>query len=152
VAHPPSKTEDRYWNAYPGARVDSDAPLYQLFDRELWADFSFTERYPARDELCRYFDHIDGKIGFSRDTEYNKRVVGARFDEGARLWTVRCEDGAEARARWFIPAIGFAAKAYIPTIKGAETFAGEMHHTAVSVAESRRADVAMASNRRRARG
>lgn len=24
-----------YWNCYPGARVDSDAPIYQLFDKEL---------------------------------------------------------------------------------------------------------------------
>ncbi|KAK1017426.1 hypothetical protein LTR33_019428, partial [Friedmanniomyces endolithicus] len=24
-----------YWNCYPGARVDSDTPIYQLFDKEL---------------------------------------------------------------------------------------------------------------------
>jgi len=22
-----------YWNCYPGARVDSDTPIYQLFDK-----------------------------------------------------------------------------------------------------------------------
>jgi hypothetical protein len=35
-------------------------------------------------------------------------------------------------ARWFIPAIGFAAKAYIPVIEGMKDFKGVMHHTAVS--------------------
>lgn len=34
-------------------------------------------------------------------------------------------------ARWFIPAIGFAAKAYIPTMDGMNDFKGIMHHTAV---------------------
>ena len=121
-----------YWNCYPGARVDSDAPLYQLFDKEMWDDFSFTERYPARDELTRYFDHIDDKIHFSEHTEYNKRVEGAKFDEGENKWTIVCKDGAKAKARWFIPAIGFAAKPYVPKYKGAENFKGQMHHTAVS--------------------
>lgn len=120
-----------YWNCYPGARVDSDAPLYQLFDKEMWDDFSFTERYPARNELTRYFDHIDSKIHFSEHTEYNKRVDGANFDEDEQKWEVRCKDGSRAKARWFIPAIGFAAKPYIPKYKGMERFKGQMRHTAV---------------------
>ena len=47
-------------------------------------------------------------------------------------WTITCEDGSSAVARWFIPAIGFAAKAYIPTMEGMGDFKGIMHHTAVS--------------------
>ena len=121
-----------YWNCYPGARVDSDAPIYQLFDKELWEDFTFAQRYPDRSELCRYFDHIDAKINFSKDTEYSKRVQGARFDDMTNKWTVVCSDGTRAICRWFIPAIGFAAKPYIPKIPGMEKFTGAMHHTAVS--------------------
>ena len=33
-----------YWNCYPGARVDTDSPIYQLFDKELWKDWTFKER------------------------------------------------------------------------------------------------------------
>lgn len=112
--------------------MDSDAPLYQLFDKEIWQDFSFHERYPDRNELCRYFDHIDSKVRFSEHTEYNKDVKSARFDDGTNKWTIECADGSRARARWFIPAIGFAAKAYIPKIEGMDEFKGIMHHTAVS--------------------
>ena len=43
-------------------------------------------------------------------------------------------------ARWFIPAIGFAAKAYIPTMEGMGDFKGIMHHTAVRPLSSSRAD------------
>jgi len=117
---------------YSGARVDSDAPLYQLFDQEIWQDFSFQERYPDRNELCRYFDHIDSKIKFSEHAEYNKNVQSARFDEEMNKWTIQCQDGSSAMARWFIPAIGFAAKAYIPKIEGMKDYKGVMHHTAVS--------------------
>jgi len=103
-----------------------------LFDKEIWQDFSFHERYPDRNELCRYFDHIDSKIKFSEHAEYNKNVKSARFDEITNKWTITCEDGSSALARWFIPAIGFAARAYIPTMEGMGDFKGIMHHTAVS--------------------
>ena len=29
------------------ARVDSESPIYQLFDRELYEDFTFSEKYPS---------------------------------------------------------------------------------------------------------
>lgn len=42
------------FQCYPGARVDSDTPIYQLFDKELWEDFTYTERYPDWRDLRRY--------------------------------------------------------------------------------------------------
>lgn len=121
-----------YWNCYPGARVDSDAPIYQLFDKEFWEGFNFHERYPGWQELRRYFDYIDKKMDFGRDTQYDRTVEGASWDESARKWTVRCTNGENYVARWFVPAIGFAAKAYIPNTPGMEKFKGPIHHTAVS--------------------
>ena len=121
-----------YWNCYPGARVDSDAPIYQLFDKEIWEEFSFTERYPGWQELRRYFDFLDSKIQYTKDTLFNKTVSGATFDESTHQWLVNCADGSQYYGRWFIPAIGFAAKAYKPPLPGAENFKGVMHHTAVS--------------------
>lgn len=70
---------------------------------------------------------------FSKDTIYNATVTAARFDESARKWSVKTEDGSEYLCRWFIPAIGFAAKAYVPPIKGLDTFKGAIHHTAVRI-------------------
>jgi cation diffusion facilitator CzcD-associated flavoprotein CzcO len=65
--------------------------------------------------------------------EYNKDVQSAKFDESTNEWVIKCKDGSGARGRWFIPAIGFAAKAYIPEMKGMGEFKGIMHHTAVSL-------------------
>lgn len=46
-----------YWNCYPGARVDSDTPIYQLFDKELWEDFTFKERYAGTLGFCTSLRH-----------------------------------------------------------------------------------------------
>ena len=122
-------------NAYPGARVDSDAPLYQMFDKDLWTDFDFTERYPSRSELCRYFDHLDAKLHFTDQTTFNANVTGASWSDKEGSWTVEVDVGGQketSTCRWFIPAIGFAAKAFIPKFKGMERFKGETHHSAVS--------------------
>jgi cation diffusion facilitator CzcD-associated flavoprotein CzcO len=120
----------RYWNCYPGARVDSDAPIYQLFDKEIYHDFEFKERYPGWQELRRYFDYLDQKLELSKDTVYNKTLTAATFDESSHKWTCHFHDGSSAVCRWLVPAIGFAAKEYIPPYKGLDKYKGELYHTA----------------------
>lgn len=118
-----------YWNQYPGARVDSDTPIYQLWEKDLYEDFTFTERYAGWKELQRYFKHVDKKWDISKDVEYNKNVEAATFDEDKNQWLVECADGSETSCRWFIPAIGFAAKRYTPPIKGVSDFKGDVFRT-----------------------
>ena len=57
---------DRFKNCYPGARVDSDTPIYQLFDKELWSTFTFKERYAGWRELRRYFEHVEKVLALSQ--------------------------------------------------------------------------------------
>ena len=119
-----------HWNCYPGARVDSHVPNYEFSIEELWRDWNWTERFPAWDELRRYFHHVDEKLGLSRDIRFNSRVTSARFDADADQWQLECADGHRARARFLIPCTGFAAKAYVPALPGLESFAGPCFHTA----------------------
>lgn len=120
-----------FWNCYPGARVDSDTPIYQLFDEELWKDFTFKERYAGWRELRRYFDYVEKKWDLRKDIEFNKHVDGATFDEHRRQWRVECSDDSEVYAKWFIPCIGFASKKYSPPVKNLGDFRGQIYHTAV---------------------
>lgn len=120
-----------YWNCYPGARVDSDAPIYQLFDKDLWQDFTFTERYAGWQELRRYFEYVEKKWDLKKDIVYNKHVDGAHFDEKKHQWLVECSDGSSVYCRWFIPCIGFASKRFTPPFKGLSDFRGDVYHTAV---------------------
>ncbi len=118
-----------YWNCYPGARVDSHVPIYEFSIEELWRDWNWTERFPAWDELCRYFHYVDKKLDLSRDIRFGTRVSAAEFDEARDQWVIRTTDGTVVRARYFILCTGFASKPYIPNYKGLESFAGESFHT-----------------------
>ncbi|KAF7913051.1 uncharacterized protein EAF01_002072 [Botrytis porri] len=119
-----------YWNCYPGARVDSDAPIYQLFDKELWEDFTFKEKFPGGSEIRRYFEHVEKKWDVRKDLEFDKHVDGATFDKQRNQWLVECSDGSEIYCRWFIPCIGFASRRFTPPFNGLSNFKGDIYHTA----------------------
>ena len=119
-----------YWNCYPGARVDSHVPNYEFSMEEVWRDWNWTERFPAWDELRRYFHHVDQKLELSRDIRFDSRVTGARFDPDADQWQIECADGHRIRTRFFIPCTVFAAKAYVPNLPGLARFGGPCVHTA----------------------
>lgn len=116
----------RRWNRYPGARVDSEVPEYELSIPELWKDWTWTTNYPDFNELRAYFAHADKVLDLSRDTAFGSVVVDARFDEKEGRWNVRTEDGRKARAKYLIVAAGFAAKRYVPDWPGIDSFQG-MH-------------------------
>lgn len=119
-------------NCYPGARVDTHIPVYEYSMEELWQDWDWSERFPGRDELCAYFDYVDKKLDLSRDIRFNTRVTAAKFDQGSDQWIVQADgiDAPGVRARFVVLCTGFAAKRYIPDIKGLEEFQGICHHTA----------------------
>jgi cation diffusion facilitator CzcD-associated flavoprotein CzcO len=118
-----------YWNCYPGARVDTYGPLYQLSNEELWRYWSYSELYPSWEELRAYFRHVDKKLDLSRDIRFNTRVTGAEFDTDRDQWVVQSSDGSVTRAKFFVLCTGLAAKPYIPPIGGLKNFRGICHHT-----------------------
>jgi phytoene dehydrogenase-like protein len=75
-------------NCYPGARVDSHVPNYEFSFDELWKDWSWSEKFPGRDELRGYFDYLDSKLNLKKDIQFNTRVTAARFDPDRNLWQI----------------------------------------------------------------
>ena len=120
-----------YWNCYPGARVDSSIPNYEYSIEELWRDWNWTERFPAWDEVRRYFQYIGKKLELSRDIRFHTRVTAGEFDTECNQWRIQTGEGTSVRARFFILCTGFASKPYIPNCRGIDQFAGECHHTAL---------------------
>lgn len=119
-----------YWNCYPGARVDTWAPIYQYSREDLWRDWEFSELYPGWDEVRRYFHYVDEKLDLSRDVRFHTRVSAAEFDENRDQWVVHVDDGTSVRARYLVLCTGFGSKPFVPDIPGLDSFAGECHHTA----------------------
>ncbi|MFK7899097.1 MAG: flavin-containing monooxygenase [Myxococcota bacterium] len=118
-------------NRYPGARVDSHVPNYEYSLPEVWRDWTWTERFPGRDELVAYFKHVDAVLDLRRDVELGARVEAAHFDAGRRRWSVSVEgrDG-EYEAQYLILCTGFGSRPYVPDLPGLDAFKGLCHHTA----------------------
>ena len=118
-----------HWNCYPGARVDTPYPVYQFTDKELWSDWTWSEKYPSWKEIRQYFEYVENKWQLRKHIRFNAIVNSAKFDEKDCKWTITCEDGSQTRCRWFIPALGYGSKNYIPSFKGLSSFQGLCFHS-----------------------
>jgi cyclohexanone monooxygenase len=120
-------------NRYPGARVDSHVPNYEYSLEAVWRDWTWTERFPGRDELVAYFDHVDRVLDLRPNIDLRTRVTAARYDSGARRWTVSADtpDGPVGYdCRYLVPCTGFGSQPHVPDLPGLDSFAGACHHTA----------------------
>jgi len=86
-----------HWNRYPGARVDSELPVYQFNDPQVW-DFPKTERFPQHAEIRQYFRYLDRVLDLSKDIEFNTFVSEARFNDSRNQWEVKTKDGCKTWA------------------------------------------------------
>ena len=120
-----------YWNCYPGARVDTEGPIYQFSYKDLWKEWEYTELYPEWTEVREYFEFLDRKLDVRKDVRFNTRVTSAHFHADINKWVVHAADGTTVRCNYFVPCLGFASKPYIPPIPGLDqdVFEGRLHHT-----------------------
>ncbi|KAF2214185.1 hypothetical protein CERZMDRAFT_37343 [Cercospora zeae-maydis SCOH1-5] len=119
-----------YWNRYPGARVDSEWPFYQLDIPELVDTWTFSERYPGDEEIRRYFEHADKVLDLSSDTYFNAEVIEAKRDEGTNLWTIKTKQGHVASGKYLLLGTGLLHRTYMPHFPGLEKYKGALCHSA----------------------
>ncbi|ODQ80281.1 hypothetical protein BABINDRAFT_161246 [Babjeviella inositovora NRRL Y-12698] len=119
-------------NRYPGARVDSEVPVYQLFISEVYEDWNFSEAFPGWEELQAYFAHVDKKLNISKDYTYSSTVTTTHWNEEAKHWTVTVtgKGAGVYTSRYLLVCTGFAAKTVIPSFKNRDKFKGLAFHTA----------------------
>src|SRR5690348_11899721 len=78
-----------YWNRYSGARCDSDSYIYcYSFDKDLWQEWEWSERYPEAPEIRSYLEHVTGRFDLAKDIQFHTKVTAATFDESGNRWTV----------------------------------------------------------------
>lgn len=51
-----------YWNNYPGLRVDTMNPMYDLNIDEVNKDWTWSEKFSSRDEILRYNNKIHNQV------------------------------------------------------------------------------------------
>lgn len=119
-----------YWNRYPGAKCDIESVYYNYtFSDELLQEWTWTTRYPDQPSILRYLNHVADRFDLRRDIQFRTRVESAHFDEAARRWVVRTDDGATLSAQYFISGVGCLSSSNTPDFKGLESFRGDQFHT-----------------------
>ena len=118
-----------YWNRYPGARVDSETPYYQLSIPEVYNTWNFSCRFPDHKELRQYCQHIDKTLGLSKEYKFNAKVDSCEFNEQRGKWTVKTEAGHVAVCKYLILATGLLHKKYVPDWPGLKDYKGTIEHT-----------------------
>ncbi|KAL8276981.1 hypothetical protein RQP46_010616 [Phenoliferia psychrophenolica] len=118
------------WNYYPGARVDSDVPTFELTDPELWSDWKWSQRFPDQKEILTYFDYVTKRLKIDSHASYNTSINSATWDDATKLWTLKSIQGATFRARRVVWCTGLFTKSLSPNIAGLDSFKGEVYHTA----------------------
>lgn len=118
-----------YWNRYPGARVDSEAPFYQLNIPEVWHSWNFSQRFPDHNELRRYMVHIDKILNLRKDTTFNAQVVDASWNHAAGRWTVKTSNGHVANCKYLMLATGLLHRTYTPDMPGLSDYKGTIVHS-----------------------
>lgn len=118
-------------NTYPGAAVDTPSHFYS-YSFEL--NPSWSKYYPTGPEYLQYLRGVARKYDLHRHISFSTRVLGCVWDEEDQSWTltVRGQDGTvrSHRANAVVTATGVLNAASIPEVPGAQTFRGEMMHTA----------------------
>lgn len=120
-----------YWNRYPGARCDVESLAYcYTFSPVIDAEWRWSERYAARDEIVSYLKWVSERLDLRRDIHFNSRLTKAHYDQDARLWRFETEAGERYTARHFFCAAGPLSAPIMPTLPGLDRFRGEIIHTA----------------------
>jgi cation diffusion facilitator CzcD-associated flavoprotein CzcO len=118
-----------YWNRYPGARVDSETPFYQLNIPEVWRTWNFSCRFPDHKELRKYVDHVDKTLNLRKDVIFDARVVDAQYNVEQGRWTVKTVAGHVATSKYLILASGLLHRRHYPEFPGLKDFKGAVHHS-----------------------
>ncbi|MCF7551496.1 NAD(P)/FAD-dependent oxidoreductase [Pseudonocardia sp. WMMC193] len=117
-----------FWNRYPGARTDSECYYYCLsFNKELVAEWTWSERYPGQPEMQRYLEFVADRADLRKDITFSTRVTAMEYrDEG---WDVSLDSGEQLRSRYVVTGLGFLTDPHVPDFPGLDTFSGDLHLT-----------------------
>ena len=64
-----------YWNRYPGVRCDTEITAYcYSFDRALWHEWKWHERYPRQPEILAYLNHVVDRYDLRRSITFGATV------------------------------------------------------------------------------
>ena len=119
-----------YENRYPGCGVDTPNHFYSY---SFAPNHGWKHYFSPREELQAYLERFAAESGVRSNVRFGTEVIAAKWNEADGRWTatLRTTQGtSEVHARVLVAANGHFERPSLPAIKGAETFAGPIFHTA----------------------
>ena len=116
-----------YWNRYPGAACDTEAPIYLPLLEELGV--LPKRKYATGPEIHAHCRLIADKFDLDRDTCFHTDVTAILWDEATRLWTIETDHGDAMRARHVVVSAGVMDRPKLADLPGLESFSGHAFHT-----------------------
>jgi cation diffusion facilitator CzcD-associated flavoprotein CzcO len=114
-------------NTYPGAACDVPSHVYSL---SFEPNPGWRRMFAPADEIQAYLLGLVEKWGLRAHLRLATEIVDARFDEASGSWTLTTGDDDTFRARVVISGVGGLVDPAWPDLKGIQSFAGEIMHTA----------------------
>jgi cation diffusion facilitator CzcD-associated flavoprotein CzcO len=119
-----------YWNRYPGARSDTEVTAYcYSFDRALFDEWKWNERYPRQHEILSYLNHVADRYDLRRSITFDTTIERALFDEATNRWVITTSAGEHLSAQFVVAGVGLLSSTNYPNIPGRHSFAGQSYHT-----------------------
>ncbi|PRY44457.1 flavin-containing monooxygenase [Umezawaea tangerina] len=116
-----------YWNRYPGIHCDIESYVYLPLLEEV--GYVPKWKYAPGEEIRQHSRAVARHFDLYRDTCFQTRVTGLRWDDDTSEWIVTTDRGDRMRARYAVVSSGTLSRAKLPGIPGLETFAGKAFHT-----------------------
>lgn len=113
-------------NTYPGAECDIQSHLYS-FTFHLNPNWSKT--YAPQQEILDYLGDVAATWNLGRHAQFDEELLSAEFDSIRLLWTVVTSKG-NYECRNLALCTGHLADSKFPDAEGAESFSGELFHSA----------------------
>jgi cation diffusion facilitator CzcD-associated flavoprotein CzcO len=114
-------------NSYPGAACDVPSHVYSL---SFEPNPHWSRVFAGSAEIQAYLLGLVEKWGLRAHLRLDTEIVEARFDEAAGSWTLTTGADERVTARVVIAGVGGLVDPAWPDIKGLQSFAGEIFHTA----------------------
>ncbi|WAL69600.1 NAD(P)/FAD-dependent oxidoreductase [Amycolatopsis cynarae] len=114
-------------NTYPGAACDVPSSLYSF---SFAPNRTWPRRYSEQPDILGYLERTADKFGIRDHIRFNTEVVGAEFDAESRRWRIETAQGEIFEADVLVPAVGQLSRPAVPDLPGADTFTGEIFHSA----------------------
>ena len=113
-------------NTYPGAACDVPSQLYSF---SFAPNRDWTRSFSPQPEIQAYLKSVADRYGVRRNHLFDCELLSAGWDAAAGRWAVETSKGSFT-ADVLVTAFGALCEPALPEIKGIETFAGQVMHSA----------------------